>query len=46
MRDAVGPGSDPKTRATFSVTGNRIPPARAVLDAVIGAITRSARTME
>ena len=45
MRPAVGPGSDPNTRATFSVIGNRMPPARAVLDGVIGAIARSARTM-
>ena len=46
MRDAVGPGSDPKARATFSVIGNRMPPARAVFDGVIGAITRSASTIE
>src|SRR5260221_13777389 len=46
IRPAVGPGSDPKTRATFKVMGNRIPPARAVLDGVIGAIARSARTIE
>ena len=46
MSEAVGPGSDPNARATFSVMGNRMPPARAVLDGVIGAITRSARTME
>ena len=46
MRSAVGPGSDPNARATFSVMGNRIPPARAVLDGVIGAITRSASAME
>ena len=39
-------GSEPKTRATFIAIGNRIPPARAVLDGVIGAITRSARAME
>src|SRR5262249_26784441 len=46
MRDAVGPGSEPNTRATLSVIGNRIPPARAVFEAVIGAITRSASTIE
>ena len=46
MRVAVGPGSDPNARATFNVIGNRMPPARAVFDGVIGATTRSARTME
>ena len=45
MRPAVGPGSEPNARATFSVIGKRMPPARAVLDGVIGAITRSAQTI-
>src|SRR3954464_15975004 len=45
MRAAVGPGSEPNTRATFRVTGKRMPPARAVFDAVIGAITRLASTI-
>jgi len=44
LSGAVGPGSDPKARATFKATGKRMPPARAVFDGVIGAMTRSAQT--
>ena len=45
MRRVGDPGSDPNARATVSVTGNRMPPARAVLDGVMDAITRSASAM-
>ena len=44
MSEAEGPGSEPNVRAMLRVMGNRMPPARAVLDGVIGAIARSART--
>src|SRR5512133_1768617 len=39
---AVGPGSEPYSGGMFLITGNIVPPLRAVLDGVHGASTRSA----